>query len=1081
MAGIKASGIGSGLDINSMVTQLRTAEETPTKNRLDKQEATVQAKLSTLGIVKGSITDFQTAVKTLSSPATFQSKTATVSNSTLFSATTTNAAKAGQYTVAVEQLAQAQQLASGTFSNSTSVVGTGTLHFEFGTYSAGNTAFTANASSAAKDVVIGTNQNSLQGISDAVNAANIGVKASIINDGNGDRLIFSSQTGAANSIKITASDEDGNNSDSTGLSKLVYDPTAAGGPVTHLTESLAAKDAKLNINGIAVTRATNTVTGVLAGVTLNLQAVSNSPTSLTISEDKSRISNAVNDFVNNFNALKGVLNKVTKYDPAQKSAALLLGDPTIRGLNTQLQRVMGDYVNGLSGNVKALADIGITTARDGTLTLDSVKLDTALSNNIDAFAGLFATTGSATDSLIKYTKASDATKVGSYPVNISQLATHGKLTTAVTNSNFPIVAGKSYNLGSATGSGVNYVAGSGDSGTIPGRYTINITQAATQSKYESDGFDISQSSEYYDKPTDKFIFNANVNDPQDVSARTLRLQIDGTQSNDIALPAGDWTGTGAELATQLQTAINQDTALSAEGRSVSVAYDNGKFSITSNSYGSGSKVEVLQSGADLAGIGITHDIANPGQDVAGEFVAADGTEIIATGSGKRLTGKGAANGLQVDVTAAAGTNVGSVSFSAVSYSPSTGNANEFASHVVNITKAADSNPIYSRALGSGPFTVSSANNSFNIKLDDVQSGTISLTQNTYATGADLATEIQTQINNDSNLTGAGKSVSVTFENGALKIKSATGDNTDASLQISGASAGAATLGLVNSSLNYADVAGTIDGNTATGAGSLLTGSNGFRVDATGGALGELVFGKFDVNTTNNAFKVKVDGIQSGLISLTPSGANGYSAQQLAAEIQTKINGDSAISAAKRSVQVAFDNTGQLLITSDGSGADSNVSITQISPNSSELGLTVKNGTAGTDLEGTIGGAPASASGTKLTGTGDASGLQIDVTGGATGSRGSVSYTKGIAEQLNSYLTNFLATKGSLAQEVSELNLVQTKIGKQRVDLTTHLDTFESQLRAKFNAMDLIVGRLKATSDALTGQLANLPFTAKSSN
>jgi flagellar hook-associated protein 2 len=441
MSSIQSPGIGSGLDINSIVTQLVAAEQTPVKKRLDNEETLAQARLSSLGVVKSAVSDFQTAVSSLTSLSSFQSKSASVANAGLMTASVSSAAKTGQYSVEVAQLAQAQKLVSKSFTNSTGVVGTGTLHFKFGTYDSGTNKFSENAAKPTQDIAISASNNSLKGIRDSINAAKIGVTASILNDGTGDRLVVSSESGAAQSLQLSVTDDDSNPTNAAGLSQLAYDPTAVVGSGKNMEQTLEAKDAQLKVDGISITRPTNSVTGVLPGVTLDLQnSAPNVPTTLTVAANTTNISDSINKFVKSFNSLKGVLNQATKYDATAKKASLLTGDSAIRGMNSQLQRVIGDVISGLGSNLKSLPDIGITTAKDGTLDLDSAKLNSALSQNIDAFSGLFATTGSATDSLVGYINAGTGTKVGSYDVNVTQVATQGNYSNSVGTGPFTVDA-----------------------------------------------------------------------------------------------------------------------------------------------------------------------------------------------------------------------------------------------------------------------------------------------------------------------------------------------------------------------------------------------------------------------------------------------------------------------------------------------------------------------------------------------------------------------------------------------------------------------------------------------------------------
>ena len=216
---ISSSGVGSGLNVNSIVAQLMAAESAPL-NALNTKEATYQAQLSAFGTLKGSISSFQTAMQGLTL-SKFQTLTASSANTSVYAASASATAQVGSYAVEVQQLAASQKLASSAFTNVTDTVGTGTLTFQFGTTSGG--VFTANASKSAQVVTIGAANSSLSGVRDAINAAKIGVTASILNNGTGNQLVITSNdTGAANSLKITVSDTtDASNTDNAGLSKLL--------------------------------------------------------------------------------------------------------------------------------------------------------------------------------------------------------------------------------------------------------------------------------------------------------------------------------------------------------------------------------------------------------------------------------------------------------------------------------------------------------------------------------------------------------------------------------------------------------------------------------------------------------------------------------------------------------------------------------------------------------------------------------------------------------------------------------------------------------------------------------------------
>jgi len=432
MAGIMAPGVGSNLDINNIVSQLVNAEKAPAEKRIAKEEALVQARISSLGIVKSATSEFQSAIRSLSNLSTFQSKSVSVANENILSATVTGSAPTGRHSIEVTQLAQEQKLVSRRFNSATSIVGSGTLTFTFGSYDEESNAFTPNATNSVKEIEIKPGNNTLIGIRDAVNTAKIGVTATIINDGQGQRLVFSSAMGKANSMQISVSDSDGVDFDDEGLSQLAYDPTEEltydpdDGDETRMTQSQAARDAILFIDGVRVSRPGNEISGVIAGVTLNLQNLNpGAPTTLSLRDNPTAIRDSVQKFVDSFNKLKSILTSVSKYNAEEKKAALLTGDATIRNMSNQLQRIVGQTITGLSGNLRALADIGITTARDGTLQLDSARLDRALSSQIEDFAALFAKTGRSSDSLVRYIGASSQTKPGEYEVYVERVARQG--------------------------------------------------------------------------------------------------------------------------------------------------------------------------------------------------------------------------------------------------------------------------------------------------------------------------------------------------------------------------------------------------------------------------------------------------------------------------------------------------------------------------------------------------------------------------------------------------------------------------------------------------------------------------------
>ena len=426
----------ASLDVNSIVNQLMAVERQPL-GKLSTREAGYQAKLSAYGSVKGSFAGFQTALQGLNSVSKFQSLTATTSDTSVFSASASSNAAAGTYSLEVSSLAQAQRLVAAGQASSTAAIGSGaatTLTFDFGTIGGGTlsngvysgASFASNGNGT-KSITLDSSNNSLQGISDAINAAKIGVTASIINDGSGTpyRLALSSDSqGVSNSLKVSVS------GDAAIDSLLGHDPAGTQG----LAETATAQNANFKLNGVAVTKTSNSFSDVLQGVTLTLNKLTTAPATLTVARDTTAISSSISGFVKAYNDLTNTLKNVSAYDATSQRGAILQGDATVRTLQTQLRGIVGTAVTGTPGDLTTLSSIGVSFQKDGSLAVDQTKLNNAINNHFDEIASLFASVGKGTDSLVGFSSAATGTKPGSYAVNITQVATQGKTvgSTAIT-------------------------------------------------------------------------------------------------------------------------------------------------------------------------------------------------------------------------------------------------------------------------------------------------------------------------------------------------------------------------------------------------------------------------------------------------------------------------------------------------------------------------------------------------------------------------------------------------------------------------------------------------------------------------
>lgn len=431
--GITAPGMGSNLDVNSIVSQLMAVERQPLA-LLDRREADYKAKLSAYGTLKGALAAFQTTMQGLADPARFQAATASVADTSILTATTsTGKAVPGSYSVEVQQLAQQQKIRSEGFASTNSTVGSGTLTIQYGDYDSGLNTFTLNNAKPAQTLVIDPANKTLSGVRDAINAANIGVSATIINDGSSNRLVLTAKdAGATNSIKIIASDDDGTDLDNAGLSQLAFDPTAAAGSGKNLTQVQAAQDAKLQIDGIAISKSSNTITDAIEGVTLNLlKNNAGTLTTLDVARNTTGVKASVEAFVKSFNAVNQTLADLSSYNTVANKGGVLQGDSAALSVQRWLRATVSaatGSASGAAGSFTSLSQIGVAFQKDGSLALDATRLQTAMDAGFDQIASLFAANGKSTDSLITYSGATDKTAAGNYAVTIAQLATTGSLT-----------------------------------------------------------------------------------------------------------------------------------------------------------------------------------------------------------------------------------------------------------------------------------------------------------------------------------------------------------------------------------------------------------------------------------------------------------------------------------------------------------------------------------------------------------------------------------------------------------------------------------------------------------------------------
>ena len=460
-------------------------------------------------------------------------------------------------------MSKAHSLASDSYSSASDIVGTGTLTIRFGTtdYTSPDpgpesyNSFAVNPERGAASITIDSSNNTLEGIRNAINDADIGVAAVIVNDGAGYRLLMNSEaTGEENSLEISVDDTgDNDDVDSVGLSALAFNSAAV-----NVSQTVDAQDAIFSINGLTISNANNTANSVIDGVDITLKDLTGSaPVTISVDEDRSAVKNAINNFVSKYNGFIGTVNALTSYNAETGDAGALQGDFSARSIASQLRQVLSSTVEGFNGAFSSLSEIGITTQADGSLVADSAGLDEVLENNCDEVIGMFAAVGFPSDSSLDFITSTDATVVGSHAVNITQLSTKGQLLGAT--ASFPL----------------------------------------------------------------------DIDDDND----SFTLKVDGITSDSISLSQGNYIS-GAALAAELQSRINGDSNLVDQGVTVKVAFNVDHFEITSDRYGSASKVEVTTVDTNTAAeLGFSVASGTNGLDVVGTIGG-----VSATGSGQFLTG-----------------------------------------------------------------------------------------------------------------------------------------------------------------------------------------------------------------------------------------------------------------------------------------------------------------------------------------------------------------------------------------------------------------------------------------------------------
>ncbi|MBW1965717.1 MAG: flagellar filament capping protein FliD, partial [Deltaproteobacteria bacterium] len=364
---ISVGGLISGLDTNSIIDQLLTLQQKPIV-KLQEQEANYQVELSAYGSMQAVLNSLKSAMGGLDSISDLTSFSATSGNTELFSVSADGNAIAGSYDVTVQNLAKVHKLTSEAFTE-TEEVGGGTIHLRLGDATAVDISVSAT--------------DTIADVAQAINDADAGVNAAVIFDGTSYFLTLTGEeTGAANLIDLTVTDDDGDSTDTNNLSRLVYE---AAGTAKNLNNTQTAEDSMITVDGVSnISRDTNVIDDAIQGVTITLESApgTDNEAVLTVSRDTSAIVSKINSFVSAYNGVLDLFETYQSYDSDTETAGVLLGDATTNSIRKSLENLITDTVPGIE-SLSRLANLGIALNTEGRLEVDSSTLNSALDDHFD--------------------------------------------------------------------------------------------------------------------------------------------------------------------------------------------------------------------------------------------------------------------------------------------------------------------------------------------------------------------------------------------------------------------------------------------------------------------------------------------------------------------------------------------------------------------------------------------------------------------------------------------------------------------------------------------------------------------------
>ncbi|MDB5718250.1 MAG: flagellar hook protein [Sphingomonas bacterium] len=391
MTSIAASlGIGSGIDTAQLVTDLAAAQKAPKEALIAARETANTAKVSTLADLAAGIDGFATALASLLSGGSLYTQPTSSDTASL----TVSAVAGGRIgglaaTLKIERLASAQTVVSAKVDSATDPIGPGTM--------------TLTTSRGTFPITLGAGDDSLSGLARAINGAAAGVAASVVTDSSGSRLVIKGAVGASGLFSLAADDAQGS------LAAFAYPPSAGGG----MTLAQAAQDASLVLDGVAVTRSSNSVSDLIPGVKLELKQVSAGTVSIGATQPVAAMRQAVLDFAATYNELKKGLDAATAPGLNGGTAGALRGDAGIRDMVRRLGKLSSTPLSS-GGAVASLADLGVRTGNDGRLSVNASLLDAALTAHADDVEAMFNPAQTSSSPLLQITSVMGRVAPGTY-------------------------------------------------------------------------------------------------------------------------------------------------------------------------------------------------------------------------------------------------------------------------------------------------------------------------------------------------------------------------------------------------------------------------------------------------------------------------------------------------------------------------------------------------------------------------------------------------------------------------------------------------------------------------------------------